>query len=219
MNEKRIVNILNGQAMYDYFKRYQLDKSGAYVPFNEAMCVGDVTEDIFSNRFIKCRCDAFCITIEQYNDLTLKPLQIFFENQFEAILLWFDDDMFCQINLLTLLAYLEQMKYSGEIAFNLVDRKFKVIDSTKLSVEGWSEIYKQVMIRKCFTDHVSLSTMEKGIKLYFEYLKEENEITEYIRQHGDMQRNMLAMELLKTFPQYGLGDLQYFELIDRCRQQ
>jgi len=51
MNEKNTLNILNGQAMYGYFKQHNLDKNGIYVPFNEAMCTGKVTEDIFSSQF------------------------------------------------------------------------------------------------------------------------------------------------------------------------
>jgi len=47
----------------------------------------------------------------------------------EMLLLWFDDDMFC---LLTLLAYLGQEKHRSKVTFNLVDRKFKVIDSMNL---------------------------------------------------------------------------------------
>ena len=71
MNVKRIVNILNGQEMYDYFQRFQLDEKGMYAP----------------------------------------------------------------------------------------------LDSTKLGVQGWDELYKQVMIRRSVTNHVSLATMEKGIEL------------------------------------------------------
>ena len=218
MNGKNILNILNGQSMYDYFKQYGFNENGVYVPFNEAMCVGEVTSEIFSNEFNKCRCNAHHVTMEKYNELTLKPLQVLFENQFSHMVLWFDDDMFCQINLLTLLAYLNQTNCSRKITFNLVGHKFKVIDCFELGVQGYNEIYKQVMINRCIPQNINLPIMEKGIGLYFEYLKEENEITEYISQREDLQSDILVRELLKTFPKYGLGDTQYLQLIEKYRK-
>lgn len=204
--------------MLDYFKQQDFDKNGVYVPFNEAMCVGEVTTNVFSKEFNKCRCDAHSITMDQYNEITLKPLQILFESQFPHIILWFDDDMFCQINLLTLLAYLNQTNYSQKITFNLVSHDFKVLECFELNAQGYSEIYKQVMISRCIPQNVDLSIMNNGINLYFEYLKEENEITTYINEHEDLEIDILVTSLLKTFHQYGLGDTQYIELINRCRK-
>jgi hypothetical protein len=218
MDEKNTLNILNGESMYNYFKQYSLDTDGVYVPFNEAMCVGEVTTDIFSKEFNKCRCNTHHVTMEQYDELVSRPLQVLFENQFSHIVLWFDDDMFCQINLLTLLAFLNQINYSRKITFNLVGEKFKVLDCFEFEVQGYNEIYKQVMINGCTPRNINLPIMEKGIKLYFEYLKEENEITAYINQHEDLQNDILVPELLKTFPKYGLGDTQYIQLIEKCRK-
>jgi hypothetical protein len=209
---------LNGQAMMDYFKQHDFNKNGVYVPFNEAMCVGEVTTDIFSKEFNKCRCDAHSITIDHYNEITLKPLRILFENQFSHIILWFDDDMFCQINLLTILAYLNQINYSKKITFNLVSRDFKVLECFELNAQGYSAIYKQVMISRFIPQKVDLSIMNNGINLYFEYLKEENEITAYINKHEDLEIDILVISLLKTFVQYGLGDTQYIQLIKSCRK-
>jgi hypothetical protein len=218
MNEKNTLNILNGQSMYNYFVQNHFNENGVYVPFNEAMCVGEVTSDIFSNQFNICRCDTNHVTMEQYNELVLKPLQILFKNKFSHIILWFDEDMFCQINLLTLLAYLNQINYSRKIIFNLVGRRFKVVDCFEFGVQGYKEIYKQVMINRCIPQNINLSIMKNGIRLYLEYLKEENEITAYIRQHENLKNNILVTELLRVFSQYGLGDTQYLQLIERYRK-
>ncbi len=218
MNKKSTLNILNGQEMYEYFKRSGFDKNGTFIPFNEAMCVGEATVDIFSSQFNKCRCNAHRVTIEQYNEITLKPLEVLFKNQFSHIVLWFDDDMFCQINLLTLLAYLDETNYKKNITFNLTNREFKVVDSFELDVHGYSKLYKKVMINKCMPENVNISLMENGIRLYLEYLKEENEITAYIRQRDNLESDILVSELLKAFPKYGLGDTQYIQLIERCKK-
>lgn len=218
MNDCDTINILNGQSMLDYFKRHNLNKGGIYIPLNEAMCVGEVTEDIFSQEFVKCRCDAHHVTMEKYNEVTLLPLKALFENRFSKITLWFDDDMFCQINLLTILAYLNQINYNGNTTFNLVNYEFKMVDNIELDAQGYDELYKEVMIRRNMPQNIKLPLMEKGIKLYLEYLKEENEITSYIRQRSDLKMDILLQELLKEFRQYGLGDTQYIQLISKCRK-
>ena len=218
MNENNILNILNGQFMHDYFKLNHFDENGIYVPFNEAMCVGEAAADIFSVKFNNLRSEAHQITIDKYNQITLKPLQMLFENQFSHIFLWFDDDMFCQINLLTILAYLDQNNYNSKITFNLINREFILIDSFEFTVQGYYEIYKQVLINRRMPEGINLSVMRKSIKLYLEYLKEDNEIISYINQHEDLQSNALLLELLKRFTQYGLGDTQYIQLIEICRK-
>lgn len=213
MSDKNTLNILNGHVMYEYFKGHNLNKNGIYVPFNEAMCVGEVTDNIFSDEFNDNRASAHNVSIEYYHELTLKPLEVLFNNQFSNIVLWFHDDMFCQINLLTLLAYLDQIDYSEIITFNLINHDFKVIKSFEIEVDGYKEIYREVMINRSLPENIDLSVMEKGIKLYLEYLKNENEIISYIREHRHLGEDQLVKELIKEFPQYGLGDTQYKQLI------
>ena len=168
-------------------------------------------------KFIKYRCETHHVILEEYKRNTLEPLELLLKGQFDNIALWFDEDMFCQINYLTILAYLEQINFTGEIKLNLVNYNFEVIASHDLNAKGYLQIFKQVMIDKSMPRDITLSALEKGIKLYLEYLKEDNVITEYIKKHKDLTRDMLVRELLKSFPEYGLGDTQYFELIDGYR--
>jgi hypothetical protein len=147
----------------------------------------------------------------------LLPLKILFENNLSDIILWFDDDMFCQINLLTLLAYLDQINYRGKTTFNLVNHEFELVSSIDVDAQGYRELYKEVMVSKRMPQKVNLPLLENGIKLYFEYLKEENEITSYISQRSELQDDTLLQELLKSFRQYGLGDTQYMQLISKYK--
>jgi hypothetical protein len=217
MNNNDTINILNGQAMFDYFKNHNLNNNGVYLPFNEAMCVGEVTKEIFSMEFVKYRCNTHNVSIGKYNAITLFPLKELFETRFSNIILWFDDDMFCQINLLTILAYLNQINYSGKTTFNLINYEFKVVDSIELDVQEYGELYEKVMINRILPQNIKLPFMRNGVKLYLEYLKEENEIKAYIRQHSDLKNDILVQELLKSFQQYGLGDTQFIQLIRKCR--
>ncbi len=43
MIQKNTLHILNGQAMYDYFKETRFLEDEMMIPFNEAMCYGNTT--------------------------------------------------------------------------------------------------------------------------------------------------------------------------------
>ncbi|OIU71772.1 hypothetical protein BHE18_03700 [Rossellomorea aquimaris] len=121
---KETLNILNGTEMYKHFKETQFLDSKNMIPFNEAMCYGDTCEVIFSEEFNNIRAKVHHVTPAQYTDITLKPLQPLFSGEFGRIALWFDEDMFCQMNLLTILAWLDLTVVRShsilwEIAFNL----------------------------------------------------------------------------------------------------
>ncbi len=91
--------------------------------------------------------------------------------------------MFCQINLLILLAYLDYSGFKGEVLFNLVGNEFKLLDTYNIYVEGYYEIYKRVIINKKEVIDVKIDTLKEGIKLYLEFSKSENEIITYIKNH------------------------------------
>lgn len=217
---KKILNILNGQMMYNYFKENNLMKDHEYAPFNEAMCIGDYGEYIFSEEFIEYRCNTHKVTMNNYSEVVLKPLEGLLKNKYDCIVLWFGEDMFCQINLLTILAYLDEIKYSGKVIFQLIIEETMEIKESYIEVnlEGYKEIYKQVMIHKQIPSDVPLFIMNDGIKLYFEYIKEENEITEYIKKNIRLTEENLIGELLRIFNKYGLGDIQYMNLINKCKK-
>lgn len=211
----RIINILNGQCMYDYFIKNDIEYKGKIIPFNEAMCVGTVSEIIFSEEFIENRCKTHNVSRLDYEKITLNYLESFIKLDFDLINLWFDEDMFCQINMLTILAYIDYSGYKGEVLLNLVDGKFEVIDKIKISLDNvrYYEVYKNIMINKNYLNNLELKTLKEGINLYLEFIKENNEITNFIRENKDCT----VIDLLNKFSKYGLGDTQYKELINRVR--
>ena len=77
------------------------------MPFNEGMCDGETIEDIFSGEFELERCVAHGVGVEEYEDIVINPLAPLFSFEYDELHLFFDEDMFCQINLITLLAYLD----------------------------------------------------------------------------------------------------------------
>ena len=68
------LHILNGQAMYDYFKKTHFLEQEIMIPFNEAMCFGDISGELFSQEFIENRAKVHHVTVEQYTDKHVKTI-------------------------------------------------------------------------------------------------------------------------------------------------
>lgn len=212
-----VLHILNGQEMYNCFKANQLMEKGIYLPFNEAMCEGSPHEVIFSNEFIKERCKTHHVTMEQYEEITLAPLQKLLCPEYKCIVLWFGEDMFCQINLLTLLAYLDEVHYKGDVIVQLIkEDDYQINHTLELrNIEGYKKLYNKVVCHKQTMEFKAFDSIMKGIELYLEYQQEGNEITDYIKQHIDLKENILITDLFRVFAEYGLGDVQYRKLIKK----
>ena len=59
-----------------------------------------------------------------------------------SIVCWFGDDEFCQINLLTLLAFLKQINYKKSIILHVIDEETYIIKETKnIDVSGYKKQY------------------------------------------------------------------------------
>ena len=187
-------------------------RRGRLVSFNEAMCAGEVTENIFSAAFIEKRCKAHKAAVPEYNEKIIGLLDALTDVGISKIVLWFDFDMFCQINLLTVLAYLDQIFFSGDIVLKLVNTNFEKEKEYQINIHGYYELYKSVMIQKSMPANIIIPELEKGVRLYLNYIKPNNEIIQYIKEHRDVQ----PADLTGVFPQYGLGDIQYNELIGRA---
>lgn len=211
------LHILNGQEMYRHFTNEHFLEDEMKLPFNEAMCYGNTIEDIFSKEFAEIRSKVHHVTRDEYAEVTLQPLLPLFNNKFEKIELWFDSDMFCQINYLTILAWLDQANYLSTITLHIVDDQFEPIEIYSLQAQGYYELYKQVLIHKTSPETIDLPPLKKGVGQYLNYLKEDSAIMLYIQQNQHLSDDELAAELLKNFKEYGLGDLQYLDMIKKSR--
>ncbi|MES5266844.1 AraC family transcriptional regulator [Priestia megaterium] len=210
----KILNILNGQVMYEVFQTNKFFGKGEYIPFNEAMCSHETSVAIFSDEFIRLRALGHKVSIQEYKNLTMTPLKPLFEKEYKCIVLWFGDDMFCQINMLTVLAYLEQVAYKGKVFFNMVNEMTYEIETTEIFLSSYKKVYQQVLIDHQFPNIKVIPSMFQGIRLYMKYIKADNEIITYIRENKDQSQNELLGNLLQSFPQYGLGDVQYLKIIE-----
>jgi hypothetical protein len=210
-----VLHILSGSCMLEKFENNQLINGTAiYVPFNEAMCWGETDTEIFSPSFIDKRVKALKATEAEYRRIVLEPLKPLFEEKFDIIVLWFGDDMFCQMNLITILAYLEQIGYNGDVLFCLARERIDemLFEAFEIDISGYGDIYKATL---CNHQEPVLETMpvtSQAIKIYSTYKGEESPIVKYIK--SNLGKENLIVDLLSLFPEYGLGDLQYQMMID-----
>ena len=207
------LNIVNGQVMYNFFKERGFLNDENIVSFNEALCYGRTTFSIFSTEFVETRSKVHNVSLDQYKNITMKALQPLLNKNFDKLVLWFDGDMFCQINILTILAWLDQMDEHDSVTLVLVDDKFNPINKQIIHPKGYKEIYNQVLIEKQTPDRTLPPSIHKGTELYIKYLNPDSDLMKYIQKHRDLSEEDLLLLLLKNFKEYGLGDIHYLELI------
>ena len=215
--DKDVLNILNGQVMYEEFKENKLMGDSDYVPFNEAMCVNASTKQVFDKEFIKTRAFGHHESIENYMKKVIDPLDNLLNKEYKYIVLWFGEDMFCQMNLLTILSYLEKSGYEGKVFLNgFREDEFKV-SQTELTLGNYYSVYKKVLINYEKPLIELLPVMNQAIDIYLDMLKENNTVVKYISQNKDLPTAELLNKLFDLFPTVGYGDLQYIELINKVR--
>lgn len=218
--DEDVLNIFNGQMMYDEFHSKKLMGNSDYVPFNEAMCVHPTSHQIFDDHFIRLRAEGHQHTVESYKKVVIEPLESLFQNQnqYKYMVLWFGEDVFCQMNLLTILAYLEQIQYKGKVFFNSFrDDEFKV-SQTELFLGNYQTIYEEVLLNQRKPTVKLLPVMYQAIELHLSMLAEENSVTKYIKNHAHLSQSELVKQLMTVFSTLGYGDLQYIEIIRQVRK-
>ena len=211
MNNK-ILNITNGDAFNEYFVSKH---GGVAVPFREAMMDGETVLDIYSEEFISVRSTALCVSVEEYKSKML-PNDIF---EYSKLNLWFGKDTFCQMNLLTLLAYLEQIEYRGKISLNFIDDEtFEVIEKN-IGVELgiYKRVYEDILVSKCMPNDIGVLNLS-AVELYFDYHSNDGTLAKIVRENSNLSEIDLICLLLDSSKEYGLSDIQAKKLIERNRK-
>lgn len=213
-----VLNIFNGQRMYDEFHSNKVMGNSDYVPFNEAMCVHPTSKRIFDDQFIQLRAEGHQSSVESYKKMVIEPLKPLFQNYYNYIVVWFGEDVFCQMNLLTVLAYLEQSNYKGKVFLNSFrDDEFKV-NQTELLLGNYLDVYEEVFLHQQKPSFELLPVMYQAIELHLSMLAEDNSVKKYIKNKDHLSEFELVKQLISVFPTLGYGDLQYIEIIKQVRK-
>jgi hypothetical protein len=142
------LHITNGDYTTAYLKKLQI--SGEFITWREMLCEGKTTSDIGSEQFWKTRFeflkDSYKITKKTFIDYTLKEYRsLCNKKQQKEIVLWFDHDLFCQINMIAVISWLKKHRKGHHISLvssGKVEGSDKMLSVTELSEKQIQEYYK-----------------------------------------------------------------------------
>ena len=210
-----LLNITNG----DYINaKLSKELDGEFIPFREAMIQGLACEKILSEEFISVRANSLGVSEDLYKNYSKELLQfVSSHNKYKKLKLWFGKDTFCQLNLLTLLALLEQINYLGEVEFVIIDDETGNIllspQTAKLGI--YQNLYKTVIIERVMPNHFGVID-KRAIELYFDYLSPNGYLANLVRENANLSGEELVILVLKNSCEYGLSDLNAKELISKA---
>ena len=209
-----VLNITNGDCFNDYFIA---NFGGPALPFCEAMMDGDTVPGIYSDEFIELRSKEFGVSTEEYKSKMHVQIALA-QNRYNELRLWFGKDAFCQTNLLTLLAYLEQIGYDGGVILNYIDDEtFEVVeDGITVVLGSYKRLYEDILIAKKHPADLGVLDAE-AIELYFDYHSKNGALAQLVRENSEKDDMALVCLLLEGSKLYGLSDLQAEKLIKKYR--
>jgi len=113
------LHITNGDNTTLAIQKLKID--GDIVTWREMLCEGKTTIDVGSEGFWKSRFDFFSknykITKKSFIDSTLKEFRNLCNHKYqEEIILWFEHDLFCQINMIAVISWLKKHRPNATIA-------------------------------------------------------------------------------------------------------
>ncbi|AZQ61417.1 hypothetical protein EI427_04010 [Flammeovirga pectinis] len=171
-------HILNGDSSYVLWT--QNNFSAVPIIFREMLVEGDCRGELLSDAFFNSRRHYFsynyAISPEEYDKLSTSELIKItkIENAGE-IVLWFEYDLFCQINMMSVLAYLATIE-------KLKSKVSIIITSAN---KGLGE-YLPTAYQKLYEERIELNSKDLKYALLFwkKYLSEDiNDFIPYIHQH------------------------------------
>jgi len=208
-----IIHIVNGDAIVPILEKSGI--GGKIVVWREMLCEGPLDQEVASDEFWKMRYqffeENFGVSKLAYFDKTIKELLKVEDPPVDAeLVLWFEFDLFCQINLMALCAYLLQ-DYRKDILYSLVctgkvKGKDKMQSLTDFSAEDFPKLYEKKL--KITRDNFLFA--EKCWKVFVK--NNPNELGKFnFNKKSKFQYFQLAInQHLKRFPaKNGLNQIQH----------
>ena len=110
INENQVLHITNGDSLSSRMQDFNI--SGEILTWREMLCEGPTTYEIGSPDFIEKR-DAFLRTYydvpeQHYKKMFIQELEkLDASKTYSAIILWFEYDIFCHINMIAAISYIQ----------------------------------------------------------------------------------------------------------------
>jgi hypothetical protein len=113
------LHITNGDSTTQILR--QLNYQGEIITWREMLCEGKTTTEVGSELFWKNRFDFFKtsykVTKKKFIELTLKEYRnLCQQKKQDEIVLWFEYDLFCQINMLAVLSWLKRFRKGRKVS-------------------------------------------------------------------------------------------------------
>lgn len=113
------LHITNGDTTTQHLR--SLNFKGEFITWREMLCEGQTLTNVGSEEFWKNRFDflktSYKISKKKFIDYTLKEYRNLCKNKTqEEIVLWFDHDLFCQINMIAVISWLKNHRKGYEIS-------------------------------------------------------------------------------------------------------
>ena len=215
-----VLNITNGDCFNEYFLKHF---GGEAVPFCEAMMDGDTVPQVYSDEFVELRARSLSISTEEYRSKMYVYNAL--KKDYNKLRLWFGKDTFCQVNLLTLLAYLEEIGYGGSVTLIYIDDETFEIKSMDINITlgcrkvgFYKKIYEKILVSKCKSEKFG-PLIPEAFDLYFDYHSDDGALARLVRENLHMDDTELVSLLLEKTGEYGLSDLQAKNLIKKYRSK
>ena len=114
-----LLHITNGDVTTSVLENLNL--SGKIITWREMLCEGKTLRDVGSESFWKSRFDFFSkkykVTKEQFISLTVREFKNLCQQKIqEEIVLWFEYDLFCQINMIAVISWLKKHRKGVQIS-------------------------------------------------------------------------------------------------------
>ena len=135
--KSKTLHITNGDSTTNYLKKLNID--GEFITWREMLCEGKTTIDVGSERFWKNRFlylkSSYKVTKQKFINYTLKEYRnLCNKKQLDEIVLWFENDLFCQINMIAVISWLK--RYRKGYTISIIQPKQK----SSTVYKGFSEL-------------------------------------------------------------------------------
>ena len=143
-----ILHITNGDSTTNYLQKLEIQ--GDFITWREMLCEGKTEVNVGSEPFWKSRFDFFKqsykVTKQQFIDLTLKEYRnLCNQKTQEEIVLWFEHDLFCQVNMLAVISWLKRYRKGRKVSLvcsGTIEGSEKLFGLSQLSEKQLREHYK-----------------------------------------------------------------------------
>ena len=142
------LHITNGDSTTNYLQK--LNFSGEFITWREMLCEGKTTTDVGSESFWKNRFEflksSYKITKNKFINYTLKEYRnLCNKKDQKEIVLWFEHDLFCQINMIAIISWLKRYRKGYHISLvcsGKIEKSDKLFGLSELSETQIKEHYK-----------------------------------------------------------------------------